>query len=148
MVRHPRGSYIVTPLLSLEVSTPENKSIHWTLSSIRKESPPHKRFVVGCSSPFVRLARQLTALCSSCKQCVPGGCKSDVPRPGIVGMRGSMVIRPRPCMTWVHLSSCNRYFSLGRATNVPGSQSLVRPAPPHVVPLFPLFVCSGFGQGE
>ena len=37
-VRHPRGSYIVTPLLSLEVATPENKSIHSTLSSICKSA--------------------------------------------------------------------------------------------------------------
>ena len=37
MVRHPRGSYIVTPLLSLEVTTQDNKSIHPTLSSICKE---------------------------------------------------------------------------------------------------------------
>ena len=36
MVRHPRGSYIVHPLLSLYVATPENRSIHWTLSSICK----------------------------------------------------------------------------------------------------------------
>ena len=28
MVRHPQGSYIVNPLLYLEVATPENESIH------------------------------------------------------------------------------------------------------------------------
>ena len=28
MVRHPRGSYIVLPLLSLDVAIPENKSTH------------------------------------------------------------------------------------------------------------------------
>ena len=33
-VMHPRGSYIVHPLLSQEVATPDNNSIHWTLSSI------------------------------------------------------------------------------------------------------------------
>ena len=27
-----------------------------------QESPPHKRFLVGCSSPFTRLAEYLTAL--------------------------------------------------------------------------------------
>ena len=37
MVRHPPGSYIVTPLLSLEVATPDNKSIQMTVSSICKE---------------------------------------------------------------------------------------------------------------
>ena len=34
VVRHPRGSYIVTSLLSLEVATSKNKSIYSTLSSI------------------------------------------------------------------------------------------------------------------
>ena len=38
VVRHPPGSYIVHPLLSLEVATPENKSIHWPLSSIYRRS--------------------------------------------------------------------------------------------------------------
>ena len=32
-------------------------------------------------------------------QCLPVRRKPDVLRPGTVGMRGSMVIRPRPCMT-------------------------------------------------
>ena len=36
MVRQPGGSDIVYPLPSLEVGTPENKSIHCTLPSIRK----------------------------------------------------------------------------------------------------------------
>ena len=40
MARHPRGLYTaVTPLLSLEVATPENKPIHSTLSSILQENP-------------------------------------------------------------------------------------------------------------
>ena len=38
MVGHPRGSDTVYPLLSLEVATPENKLIHWTLSSICKSA--------------------------------------------------------------------------------------------------------------
>ena len=37
MVRHPRDSYIVYSLLSLDVATAENKSIHSTLSSICKK---------------------------------------------------------------------------------------------------------------
>ena len=36
------------------------------LSSIA--SPPHKRFSVGCGSPFMRLAEHLTALRACCKQ--------------------------------------------------------------------------------
>ena len=34
MARRPRGSYLVYPLLSLDVPTPESKSVHSTLSSI------------------------------------------------------------------------------------------------------------------
>ena len=41
----------------------------------------------------MRLAEHLTALRAWCKQCLPGWCKPDVLRPGIVGMRGSMVAR-------------------------------------------------------
>ena len=37
MVRPPRGSYTVYPMLSLEVATPQNKSIHSTLLSICKK---------------------------------------------------------------------------------------------------------------
>ena len=37
-----------------------------------QESPPHKRFIVGCRSPFMRLAEHLTALRACCKQCLPG----------------------------------------------------------------------------
>ena len=40
----PRGSFVVYPLLSLGVVTPENKSIHWTLSSVpvMQDGSPHK----------------------------------------------------------------------------------------------------------
>ena len=47
---------------------------------------------------FMRLAEHLTALRASCKHSPPGRRKRDVLRPGMVGMRGSMVIRLRPCM--------------------------------------------------
>ena len=63
-----------------------------------QENPPHKRYLVGCGSPFLRLAQNLSALRGWCKQCLPGRRKPDVLRPGIVGMRGSMVVRLRPCM--------------------------------------------------
>ena len=43
---------------------------------------PHKRFLVRCSSPLVRLAQHLTALRAWCKQYLPGRGKSDVFRPG------------------------------------------------------------------
>ena len=78
LVRHPRGGYIVFPLLSLEVATPESKSGHATLSSVcrkvraRCQDPPHKRFLVGCCSPFMRLAEHLTALRAWCRRCLLG----------------------------------------------------------------------------
>ena len=34
--------------------------------------PPHKRFFVRCSSPFMRLAEHLKALRARCKQCLLG----------------------------------------------------------------------------
>ena len=37
----------------------------------------------------MRLAEHLTALRTWCKQCLPGWCKPDVLRPGILGMQGS-----------------------------------------------------------
>ena len=57
----------------------------------RCRSPSFERFLEGCSSPFMRLAEHLTALCAWCKHCLP-----DVLRPGLVRMRGSMVMRLRP----------------------------------------------------
>ena len=53
---------VVLPLLSLEVATPEIKITHPYTSS------PRKRFLVGCSSPFVRFAGHLAALRAWCKQ--------------------------------------------------------------------------------
>ena len=38
MVRQPRGSYVVHPLLSLKVAMLEKKSMKWTLSSICKSA--------------------------------------------------------------------------------------------------------------
>ena len=64
-----------------------------------RERPPQRRFIVGCSSTFMLLSQHLTALRAWCKQCLPGRWKADVLRVSIVGMRGSMVTRLRPCMT-------------------------------------------------
>ena len=63
-----------------------------------KENPPPKRFLVACSSPFMRLAGHLMALRAWCKRCLPGRWKADVLCPSIVGVRGSMVIRLWPYM--------------------------------------------------
>ena len=96
MVRYPRGSYIVYPPLSLKVAKPEKKTIHWTLSSIC-ESPSKAvlsrmqlTFHTSRSTPHgaLRLVREMSAW--SVKAML---------HPGIVWMRGSIVIRLRPCMT-------------------------------------------------
>ena len=70
MVRHTRGSCMLLPVLSVEVAIPEMKSTHESCHPY--SSPPHKRFLVGCSSPFMRLAEHLTALRAWCKQCLLG----------------------------------------------------------------------------
>ena len=49
------------------------------------------------AQPSMRLVQHLTAIRAWCKQCLPGWENPDVPRPGIVGIRGSMVLRLRPC---------------------------------------------------
>ena len=58
-----------------------------------QENAPQKRFVVGCSPPFMRLAQHLTALRAWCKQCLPRRQKPDMLCPGIAAMRRSTVIR-------------------------------------------------------
>ena len=40
--------------------------------TVYQESPPQKRFLVGCSSPFMRLAKHLTPLRAEGKQYLPG----------------------------------------------------------------------------
>ena len=54
-----------------------------------QESPPQKRFLVGCSSPFMRLTQHLTVLRAWCNVFLVGA-KPDVLSPGIVGMRGPL----------------------------------------------------------
>ena len=71
---------------------------------------------------LMRLADHLTALRSWCTRCPPGRGKSDMLRPGIVGMRGSMAIRigphaqtdytPRPFMRRSHrVRECDRLYT-------------------------------------
>ena len=57
-----------------------------------QESPPHKRFSAGCSSPFMRLAEHLTRrfVFSASNACLIGK-QPHALRPVIVGMRGSVV---------------------------------------------------------
>ena len=93
----PPPPYPANPLMPLEAATPKNKPGHSTPSSICKKvrtkcrSPSHKRFQVGCSSPFMRLNARLKALRAWRKQCLPGRCDPDVLHPRIVRMRASIV---------------------------------------------------------
>ena len=112
--------------LSPEVAIPEN--LKSTLLSLRKKvrtrcrSAPHKRSLAECSSPFMRPAERVTVLRAWCKQSTSawsakprrapsrhcrnaGACNHMTTAmhdmsapPPLVGMRGSMIIRLRPCM--------------------------------------------------
>ena len=114
MVRHLRGRYIlillVSPLLSLLVSTPEKKNFRRNCHPICKKvrtrcgSPPHKLVLVGRRSPIMGLAQHLAALRALCTRRLPGPCNPDVFRSGIGGMRGFIVIRRRLCMKVVPLN--------------------------------------------
>ena len=80
MVRHPRGSYGVHTYCCLRKWPQRKKKVirrchPYATKYIRsrRQSPPHKRFLVGCSSRFMRLAEYLTALRVWCKQRLPGG---------------------------------------------------------------------------
>ena len=101
MVRHSQGSYMVCPLLSLEVATPENNNFFLSCHPYARKNAKSAEvylasgFLVNCSSPLLRLAEHLTALRARCTRCLPGRCNLDLLRPGIVWMRGSMVIRLR-----------------------------------------------------
>ena len=82
------------------------KQINPSDAAIQMEgSPPHKRFLVGCSSPFTRLAGRFMALHAWCKQCLPVRWNPTCPasalqgRDGIAMAYGQMPLQP--CMTWV-----------------------------------------------
>ena len=55
------------------------------------------RFLVGCRSPFMKLAGRPSTLRAWCEQCLSGRPKPDMLRPDIGGTRGFMAIRLRPC---------------------------------------------------
>ena len=71
MITNPSSVCLPTPRQRFSNPPP-------TLSSICKKarkrcrSSPHKRLLVGCNSPFTRLAEHLTALRAWFGQCLPG----------------------------------------------------------------------------
>ena len=87
--RHPRGSYIVLTLLSLEAGIPRFKLTRWSCHPwhmIYMQAPQsrYKGSIVACSLPFMCLAGHLTARRAWCMQCLPGRSKPDMLRPGII----------------------------------------------------------------
>ena len=99
MVRHPRGSCIVHSVLLLEVATPENKSVHSTLSFKIQKVLPHRWFLLGCSSPFLRLAQHLTALRAWCKKFFLVNESPMCSVPALQGCEGLWSYDYRPYMT-------------------------------------------------
>ena len=63
-----------------------------------QERPPHKRFLVGCSSPFMRLAEHLTAIRVRLKQWLVVWSVKTKRAPSRHCRDGSMVIRLRTAM--------------------------------------------------
>ena len=103
----PPPYYICLPPPAVVSGDQKTKYNSLALSSIsknvgtRRRSPSYERFLEGWSSPFMRFAEHLTALRAWCKRRLPDWWKLDVLRPGMVGMRGPMVIRLWPCTNWV-----------------------------------------------
>ena len=90
-----RRSGAENPYPSIDVSGSGHTGNSFDAVIHMQANPPHKQFLVGCRSLFMRLAGHLTTL-RACD--VYGRRKPDVLRPSIVGMRGCMVIRLRQCM--------------------------------------------------
>ena len=91
-VRHPRGSHIVPPLLSLEVATRENKINSLKLSSMRNSA---SRAVLCRKQPTVHATRRTTSrrfALGASDICLVGE------SPPQVCMQGSMAIRLRSSM--------------------------------------------------
>ena len=67
------------------------------------ERSPHKVTLVGRSSSYMLVAAYLAEFHARCKHCLSGRRKPGVFGPGIVGTRGSMLIR--------HGHACHEYSS-------------------------------------
>ena len=103
MVRHPRGSCIVIPIAISGVVTPEKKFNSLTLSSTSKESR-HKvpksvvQAVLGRMRFTLHATRRTPHGASRLVQAMHAWLVKTRRAPSrIVGMRGPMVIRLRPC---------------------------------------------------
>ena len=74
MVRHPRGNYMVLVSKPIALWKRPYQKIYLLIDAVirMKGMSSQKGFLVGCSSPFMRLAQHLAALCAWRKQCLPG----------------------------------------------------------------------------
>ena len=89
-IHHAHAIFLPPLPLSLPIN-PFDAVIHMQVS------PLHKRFFVGCSSPLcdsANISRRIALGTSDV--CLV--CETDALRPDIAGMRGSIVMRLRPCM--------------------------------------------------
>ena len=71
----PRRSYVANPLIAVSGSSHTrniNKSIDDAVIHVQKRPPQKRLFLLGCSSPFMRLAPNLAVIRAWCKQCLPG----------------------------------------------------------------------------
>ena len=116
------------------------------LSSKCKTIPPHKRFllIVGCSSslhatsPTPHGASRLV----QANVCPFGEKTRRVLRPGVVGMRGSMVIRLRPCFARVLYTPSAPFTSRHTSRDTTPGWKIPRPIRPrcaHVLFSFSFF---------
>ena len=96
------GKYCSYPLPGLMPSRPmiARTRLHGSNKDNAFEDTPLVRQRKAARTSFPQC--HLTAPRAWCKQCLPGRWKRDVFRPGIVGMRGSMVLRLRTCMAYVN----------------------------------------------
>ena len=86
-------------------------------------SPPHKRFLAGYSSPFMRIAEHLTVLRVWRKQCLPAESLKLRRAPSRYGR--SMGIRQRPCMvSSTPLPTCVWKEMRGQSSNTSGKQQM------------------------
>ena len=97
IVRHPRSSNIVTPLLSLEVATPARKSINSTLSSICKKSA--SKAILGRMQLILHATRRTPHGALRLVLAMSAWSVRTRRSPSLYCRDGSMVIRLRPCMT-------------------------------------------------
>ena len=83
----------VTPLARYDLSP--IRTFTYGTEEVRKKSPPHTRFTLLTVHTAHRTPQRVSHLVLAISAC---SVKLDIPRPGVVGRRGSIVNRLRPCI--------------------------------------------------